>query len=146
MFCSACGVEIEAALNFCKRCGNRVDRRTSSSIAENLSQSMGYIGGFGLAGLVVGAFMLAKSGLPPEAVVIICFMYLATLFSICFMILRQTSPFSKREQKIQPERTANSEEGVYLKPAATSRLNASGLEPLSVTEHTTKELDEVLRK
>src|SRR5688500_538006 len=96
MFCSGCGVELEQGLNYCKRCGNRVGGDERSAVAQNLSSALGYIGGFGLLGLMLGAFMLSKAGMPSEVIGIISIVYLATLFGICFLILRQTALFIKK--------------------------------------------------
>ncbi|MEJ7622405.1 MAG: hypothetical protein WKF34_00275 [Pyrinomonadaceae bacterium] len=142
MYCSGCGTEVEAGLNFCKRCGNRVGGAESSSVAENLSRSLGYIGGFGLVALMIGAFLLVKANVAPEALVLISIFYLATLFGICFLILRQTAGLSSGNT-VRSDNRQQDAAAAYLKPVTTAQLSESADIPIGVTEHTTKTLDEV---
>ena len=64
MFRSGCGTQIQTGLNYCNRCGSRAPRSDSetNSIAVNLSQSMGYIGGFGMFGFLFVILILVKNG------------------------------------------------------------------------------------
>ena len=56
MYCSTCGTLINTELNYCNRCGARVDKLTTvenSSALEYLSMATGFVGLGGL-GLTVG--------------------------------------------------------------------------------------------
>ena len=143
MFCSGCGVKIDAALNFCNRCGNRVSEVEKSAVAENLSSALGYIGGFGLLGFIFALYLMMRSPIiAPGTIMLVSLFYLATLFGICFLILRQTEPFTSK----RPNRQSNGLETphpAYLKPVTTARLHEPADGPVSVTEHTTKHLDPV---
>jgi len=143
MFCSGCGTELNSDLNYCNRCGSRVAKGESSSVAENLSQAIAYIGGFGLLGFIFAVYLMMRSPvIAPGTIVIISFLYLATLFGICFMILRQTAPFAARKQN-EPMRGAGAEQPpASLRPVTTAQLGSPTHEPISVTEHTTRALEE----
>lgn len=144
MYCSGCGTEISSELNYCKRCGSPVAKGESSTVAENLSSAIGYIGGFGLLGFIFAVVMMARSGVVPgTALVLISFFYLAALFGICYLILRQTAmPFRKKAAESSLDLAA-AEHPVYLKPVTTAQLPEPNDQPISVTEHTTRTLDEI---
>jgi hypothetical protein len=141
MYCSGCGTELEGGLNYCNRCGNRVAKSESVSVAENLSQAISYIGGFGLLGFVFGFYMTARAGVPAGPLVLISVLYLATLFGICYMILQQTAPFTlrKRNNTVQ----GRDDSPAYIKSVTTAQLREPADHPISVTEHTTRTLDKV---
>lgn len=145
MYCANCGVQIKQELNYCNHCGARVSKvelETQKTVAENLSSSLGYIGGFGLFGFIFVALILVKNGVHPTALTFISLFYLASLFGICFLILRQTANLSK---KVLPK----SED--YQPVFQTVQLNSPNKaqleeyrEPiLSVTENTTRTLDKI---
>ena len=146
MFCSGCGTEVEGGLNYCKRCGNRVAQEPPSAVAENLSSALGYIGGFGLLGFIAVLYLLLRSPtISQGSIMLVSLVYLVTLLAICFLILRQTSPFTigARSKPQQPDVTSTP---AYLKPVTTAQLEASSEEPISIAEHTTRELEEVRRR
>jgi hypothetical protein len=152
VFCSNCGSRISPELNYCSRCGAKVsknDSETRKSVSENLSSSLGYIGGFGLVGFIFVVLALVKNDVPVKALVALSLFYLGALFGICYLILQQiaastsagksAAPVSDFGNNFQPDR---------LNPANTAQLE-SPREPaasVSVTENTTKTLDEVLLK
>ncbi len=143
MYCSGCGTKLGPNLNYCKQCGSRVPNDESISVAENLSQSIGYIGGFGLLGFIFGIYLMTRSGVAAGPVIVISFLYLATLFGICYMILRQTAPFTlKKKDRNDPE-SYSADTPAYLKPLTTAQLTEPVKSPVSVTEHTTRTLDEL---
>lgn len=142
MFCSGCGVQIDAALNFCNRCGNRVPKGEAASLAENLSQSMGYVGGFGLLGFIFVTAILIRKDVPMEAFVPIAFFYLGSLVTICWLMLRYSMQLTK--MKMESTRSGESySEPHYLSARTTAQLGDSIQQPASVTEHTTRTLDKI---
>lgn len=147
MYCSNCGSQIKPELNYCNRCGTRVsnpDAETQKSIAENLSSAIGYIGGFGMLGFIFVMLILVKNGVGERALIPISFFYLAALFGICFLILQQikNSPGKSVAGKTEYQGTFQTTPG--LKEATTAQLDAPRESFISVTENTTRTLDEVL--
>lgn len=145
MFCSGCGTQIQSGLNYCNRCGRRVAETDSEgvSIAKGMASSLGYIGGFGFLGFVFVALVLVKNGVTPNYLVPITFFYFASLFGICFLILKQTELIRKPEPR--RDELDGREQQAYLRPATTAQLEeARDLGVGSVTDHTTRTLDEVL--
>lgn len=145
MFCSGCGTQLQPDLNYCNRCGRRVAPDSeNTSIAANLSSSLGYIGGFGFLSFIFVALVLVKNGVPGNQIIPIAFFYFAALFGICFLIFRQTQIFSKFPRKHGPaEAGETGEQAAYLRPATTAQLYAATNSPASVTEHTTQTLENV---
>lgn len=144
MYCSGCGTEVESGLNYCKRCGSRVAGEERSAVAENLSSAIGYIGGFGLLGFIFAIYLMMRSPIIASGtIMIVSFFYLATLFGICFLILRQTAPFTLKKMKSQTGGDGESGNPAYLRPVTTAQLSEPTQPPISVTEHTTRTLDDV---
>jgi hypothetical protein len=150
MYCANCGSRIKPELNYCNRCGAKVSARETEmqkSIAENLSGAVGYIGGFGLVGFIFVVLVLVKNGVAEKALIPISFFYLAALFGICFLIIRQIKNLAGRPLHKQLEPDGSFQTAEQLSPANTAQLEAPR-EPLgaSVTENTTRTFDEVLLK
>ncbi len=145
MFCAGCGTQIQSGLNYCNRCGRRVAETDSeaTAVAKGMASSLGYIGGFGFLGYVFVALVLVKNGVPPNYLVPITFFYFASLFGICYLILKQTELVKKTEPRRDdlPAR----DQPTYLRPVTTAQLEEGrDLGVGSVTDHTTRTLDEVL--
>lgn len=144
MYCSGCGTELESGLNYCKRCGHRVAGNERSPVAENLSSGLAYIGAFGLLGFVAVMFLMMRSPIiAPGTIMLVSFLYLATLLAICFLILRQTAPFTLGGKRNTSPDDGGSGAPAYLPPPATARLNEPAQGPPGITEQTTRSLDEV---
>jgi hypothetical protein len=146
MFCSGCGTELEAGLNFCKRCGKAVGGTDHGKVGLNLTNALGAIGVFGFLGFALVFYLMMRSPtIPPGTILGVAGLYLATLFGICYLILRQTTALTSR--------TIGRESGdggsgapAYLRPASTNQLPEADDRGISVTEHTTKDLDTVAVK
>lgn len=146
MYCSSCGSQIQSELNYCNRCGAKVsgaDPVLQKSVADNLSGAVGYIGGFGLLAFVFVVYLVLRNGGEIRALIPISFFYLATVFGICYLLLRQVSELTGKShpRAINPPETV---QPAYLKPVTTAQLEESRQPPISVTENTTRTLDEVL--
>jgi len=146
MYCSGCGTQLQPDLNYCNRCGNRVAGESEkASVAESLSSSLGYVGGFGFLSFVFVVLVLVKNGVPGNQIIPISFFYFAALFAICFLILRQTELLSGRNRP--PNRKdlpMQSETPIYSRPAETNplkELREPGIG--SVIDETTRTLDAV---
>lgn len=146
MYCSACGSQVQNELNYCNRCGAKVsggDPVLQKSVADNLSSAIGYIGGFGLLAFVFVVYLVMRNGQDVRMLIPISFFYLATVFGICYLLLRHVSDLTGKSnpRSINPPESAPP---AYLKPVTTAQLEESRQPGISVTENTTRTLDEVL--
>lgn len=121
MYCSSCGGQIGEGLNFCSRCGKRVQelRAATPSAADNLIGALGYVGGGGFLGFFIMLAVLLKKGIPPEFLTLMAALYLATLFGICFLILRQGNMLSGKTKRSEAA-PADGYSPPSLRPATTA--------------------------
>ncbi|HVF48007.1 MAG TPA: hypothetical protein VNA17_10610 [Pyrinomonadaceae bacterium] len=144
MYCSGCGTELESGLNYCKRCGSRIAGAETSGVAQNLSNGVAAIGVFGVIGFVGSLYLMLQSPtIAPGTIMLVSFLYLATLFGLCLLVLRHIALFAKTPSG--PPSDGNTGAPAYLSPASTAQLTESKEPPIGVTEHTTKNLDEIPR-
>ncbi len=141
MYCSTCATEINAGLNYCKRCGARVDKLAlggnKSEALQYLSMATGFVGLGGL-GLTVGLIaILLKFGARSEVVVMLTFAFLSAVFGICFLMIQQISSMTKPSDEKIPEPANLSQLGAVN----TARLKEHREPARSVTENTTRALD-----
>ena len=147
MFCSTCGNEINRKLNYCKRCGARVENLKKSNggaaaekseALEYLSMASGFVGLGGL-GLTVGLIaILLKFAVPPTVIVIITLAFLSAVFGICFLTIRQISTMTN---SILGERLSEKASQPQIAAADTGQLEEFRRPARSVTENTTRTLD-----
>ena len=138
MYCSTCGTPLDTKLNYCNRCGGRIEKLATAqntTSLQNLSMGAGFIalGGLGLTVGLIG--ILLKNNVVIEAIVILAMCFLATVFGITFLMIRQLSKMTisaSGEQISEKPNPAQLEE--YRQPAQ------------SVTEHTTRTLEKELVK
>lgn len=114
MYCATCGTEIKPELNYCNRCGARVDKLATtegnSTVLQNLSMATGFVGLGGL-GLTVGLIaLLLKSGVVIEAVVMLALAFLVTVFGMTFCCFDKSRKFlmfcRRRKRKVFRGKTA----------------------------------------
>ncbi|MDQ6788299.1 MAG: hypothetical protein M3033_15955 [Acidobacteriota bacterium] len=147
MYCANCGSPINEELNYCNRCGKRVAGNElatrgdgSVSVLKSLSIATGFVGVFGVGGLIAIIIKLIESGIQSPAVVFLVFFFAATVFGICFLLTRQisrlteTSVSTKRnlKEKLAPEQ---------LNSNAAAQIESPREPFLSVTENTTRTLN-----
>ena len=148
MYCWSCGKDVKENLNYCSNCGARVEKGvqdTYSSRANNPSSSVTYLGIFGLIGFIILVSSLLRRNLDPGAVFAFSVLYLVALFGICFMILRQNSSSSEKRANKTPIDTHDYSAPKSFRSGITNQLDEPSSEPIpSVTENTTRTLDEVL--
>lgn len=148
MYCSTCGTEIQTALNYCKNCGARIEKGTvegNSTVLQYLAMGTGFVGVGGLGLTVALIAILLKNNVNPEVVVILSALFASLIFGICFMMIRQISKltnFSSVSSDKFPERNAPEQLGAVN----TAQLTAPREPAMSVTDTTTKTLDEVFVK
>lgn len=148
MYCANCGSTVKTELNYCNRCGAKVfraDLETQKATSENLTASLGYIGGFGLIGFIFVALVLVKNHVPPVALVFISLFYLAALFGICFLIIQQVRNISGNSSPEKVDFQSDFQTG-QLDAAHAAQLEEPRQQPISVTEHTTRTLDKIESK
>ena len=136
MYCERCGRQIDETLNYCNSCGAQLRRdNPQPRLAGVMIASLAFITIVGLivlAALLIG--LLDRMGPKPEPLFAFAAVYLATLFGICFMIMRQVSKLidAGLRSRDLPQRTS-SPPAVQLPPRSTSQLEEFR-EPASVTE------------
>ncbi|HSK71841.1 MAG TPA: hypothetical protein VK892_09120 [Pyrinomonadaceae bacterium] len=147
MYCWSCGTQINKQLNYCSSCGARIDKAASEDYSKwdfmnNPATAVGYLGVFGLGGFIFLVITLIKRNLDPSFVFAISALYLIALFGICFLLIRQMSHLSgKAEPKTNPDDEAAPR---AFRSEITAQLESPRQPAISVTENTTKTLDEVL--
>lgn len=145
MYCSTCGTLIETKLNYCNRCGARIEKTAAttpemSSSQQNLSMGAGFVGLGGL-GLTLGLIaILLKNNVVIEAVVVLAMCFLATVFGISFLMIRQLSKIISQPANKQISEKPN--------PATLGAPNTAQLEEhrepaRSVVENTTRTFDKI---
>jgi len=147
MFCPTCGNQIHADLNFCNRCGAKVagsDQGINKTVADNLSSAVGYIGGFGLLAFIFVIYLLVRSDVPSRVIVPISFFYLSAVFGICWLVLRHVADLTKKPHSNLTTTVHDTAQPAYLRPVTTAQLDEPRDMPISITENTTRTLDEVM--
>ena len=152
MYCATCGSLIDEKLNYCSRCGNRVVKdelatqaTVIASVLKSLAESAGWVGVVGVGGLIGLIAILLGNKVVPELIVILSVLFLATTFAICFLLTRQISRLT--ENLISPEESHKQKNVPEQLNAPVTQQIESPRQPFaSVTEHTTRTLDEVLAK
>lgn len=145
MYCSHCGTSIPGNLNYCKNCGSRVEKNAvivSNSSSKMAMAAAGAIGVVGLGGVFPLLKILLESRLDQPAILMVLFGYLVTVFLLVAMLVGHAW---KRSGDI---RVHADDANDYLPPKSfrgpvTARLEAHREPAVSVTEHTTRTLDEI---
>ena len=144
MYCEQCGKQIDEALNYCNSCGKQLKKDTSASrsLAGTMVSATAATTIFGLIILAVLIGNLFDRAGGNEPLFIFAMVYLVLLFGICYLIMRQVSKLLDAEvgSRDYPQRVAVP--AVQLPPRSTNQLDEFR-EPASVTDHTTRTLDEV---
>ena len=146
MHCSNCGTLLTQNLNYCQHCGSRNKTRalvTSSSPTNLLIAAGGAIGVFGLICFFPILRELLRSSLAPPAVVMILIAYLVTVLVMFGVLIGQAWKSGARIHANE-----RPDDDVYVAPSRIRSVNTAQLEaahgmPASVTEHTTRTLDEM---
>lgn len=150
MYCERCGKQIDNALNFCNACGAQIKQAKSEhqSVLNALITALIVVCTAGLGVLIGLMAILLDKFQNPEPAFIFALLYLATLFGIAFMIMRQISKLIDAKLKstdvAAAVRTFRDEPLVQLPPKTTNQLE-DFREPASVIENTTRTLEEVPR-
>src|SRR5688572_228551 len=96
MFCPNCGETVNKNLKYCKSCGERLSKATEidkdgmpGKMLDNILTTVFLVVMFGLGILVGLVAVLLGNNLEPKFVVLISIAYLAAVFGICFILLRE---------------------------------------------------------
>jgi hypothetical protein len=144
MYCEHCGKHIDEALNYCNGCGGQLRKENSQtkSLAGLMVSAMAATTVFGLIILAVLIGNLFERAGRNEALFVFAMVYLIMLFGICYMTMKQVSKLVDAELRTRdfPHRSATP--AVQLPPRSTNQLDEFR-EPASVTDNTTRTLDEI---
>ena len=145
MFCANCGNQIKPELNYCNRCGGKIEKINSEytqTSFQSISTAVSFIGLGGMIAIIIFALKLLKENVDISAVVAIIAMFLATILAIIYMTIRLMPQYldqSKTNEKSFPDFVPPNQ----ISSAKTARLEEPKQEPASVIENTTRTLDEV---
>src|ERR1035437_4767087 len=94
MFCPKCGKTVIDGLKFCNSCGERLGRAddkddTPAAMLGKILKTLSATSVFSLAVLIGLVGVLLGNNVKPEIVGVIVLAYLATVFGICFTLIRQ---------------------------------------------------------
>jgi hypothetical protein len=150
MYCSTCGNKIAENLNYCNSCGSRIEKNPliiGNSSSPQLARSLGIVTIAGLLGFIAVLKLLLDNGggLDVPAKVMILLGYLASVVIIAAMMIGHMWK-SSGDIRIRHRDLATADD--QPSPVSFRRVNTAQLEPagepgISVTEHTTRTLDEV---
>lgn len=148
MYCPTCGSKIENALNFCSRCGGKIEKKDASvsvSAYQSIGTTVGVVGLGGMIALVILSLKFLKEGIDIGSIAGIIAMFLVSILAMVYMIIRL---MPKYYEKSSPEAPAVDR---YVAPrslhsAKTAQLEEPKQSPASVIENTTRTLDEVFVK
>jgi hypothetical protein len=148
MYCSSCGNQIAEHLNYCNSCGARIEKNpliVGNSSQRLLTAAAGSIGVVGLICFVPLLQTLLQSSLTQGVMITILVLYLATVFLMFSVLIGHVW---KHSGDIRVKGRKPKEPDEYMGPAslrnvATAQLESPREPAISVTEHTTRTLDEV---
>lgn len=146
MYCPSCGNEIQNALNFCNRCGGKIEKlepATAVSKFQSIATTVTVIGLGGMIAIVILSLKLLKEGVDIAAIIPIIGMFLLTILAITYMVIKLV-PRSSEKSGSKEIAKSEYEAPRSLPGANTARLESPKDFPASVVEDTTKALDEVL--
>jgi hypothetical protein len=149
MFCPNCGKTVNQKLKYCNGCGERLSKAaeidkdgTPGKMLDNILTALFLVAMFGFGILVGLVAVLLGNNVEPKFVVLISIAYLAAVFGICYILLSQVPKLIDARLRTT---VSDSESGVHpqLKPITTAQLEEFREPVTSVTDHTTKTLDQV---
>jgi hypothetical protein len=152
MFCAKCGEKLTTELNFCNRCGTRVDKTEAIAQTQkrnrmftSLAFTTAAIAIFGLAILIPILTLLVLNDVDKVAIIFLTAFYLSAVFGICAHLSRLLGKLVD---------SSLGQKDIVIPDAAPkefeARKNAQLGEPripvMSVTEHTTRTLEDISLK
>ena len=149
MFCPNCGTTVNKKLKYCNSCGERLSKSGEidkdgmpGKMLDNILTTVFLVVMFGLGILVGLVAVLLGSNVEPKFVVFITIAYLAAVFGICYTLLTQVPKLIDARLKADGF-AEESRQAVRLTPLTTAQLEEYREPIMSVTDRTTKTLDQV---
>ena len=147
MYCSKCGSLVNDNLNYCNACGEKLakakDKDAPKSMLDDVLTALCLIAIFGLVFLVGLVAVLLDKSVPYNLVIGISIAYLLTLLSICFMLLRQVPKLIDAGLTDHRAEKFEATQPVQLTSPTTAQLEEHREPVPSVTENTTRTLEEI---
>ncbi len=148
MFCANCGKSVDKKLKYCNACGQRLGRENDENtdsparMLDDILDTLFWTAVLTLGILIGLVAVLLANNVKSEIFASIVFIYLATVFGICFMLARQIpklidarlKAFSTGSEDKQDKQISNT---------STPQLREYREPVLSVTDHTTRTLEKV---
>ena len=150
MYCSSCGNQISDALKYCNSCGAKQkkgkDRSVNAQMLDDVLTTVFLVVMFGL-GIFVGVIaVLLDNNVARELLALIAIGYLAAVFAICFMLLSQAKRLISASLESQGSDRQEAALPLQMPARSNAQLEAHREPAISVTEHTTRDLDLIERK
>lgn len=148
MHCPSCGNSVKKGLKYCNSCGERLGRQDEDKdgmpgkMLDNILTTLFLIVMFGLGILVGLVAVLLGNNVQTGLVALIVVAYLAAVFGVCFMLVKQVPKLIDAKLKIL-NGAAGDHSSPQLRPLTTAQLGEYREPVMSVTEHTTRTLDNV---
>jgi len=145
MYCSHCGSLSAGNLNYCNNCGARNERNPlviGNSASRPFAFGAAVIGMVGLVGFFPVLRELLHSGVDPLVMIVLLIAYLATVL-LMFAVLVGHVWKNSGDIRVKAPQSDQDGQDRYLRPITTAQLEEPHDAPASVTEHTTRTLDEV---
>lgn len=148
MYCPKCGKTVDGALKYCNSCGERLSKMDEDKdgmpgkMLDNILTTLFLIVMFGLGILVGLVAVLLDKEVRTEVVTLIVLAYLASVFGICAMLVKQVPKLiDAKLRALWPAAPVTSP--AQLEPRTTAQIMEHRQPVMSVTDHTTKTLDKV---
>jgi hypothetical protein len=148
MYCSNCGNQIIGKLKYCNSCGDRLAKEEDrdgmpGKMLDNILTTLFLVVMFGFGILVGLVAVLLGNGVDPQAVGVISLVYLASVSFICFMLLWQVRKLIDARLNARKSELPDNSPLQFVPPNAAPRLEEYRQPASSVTDHTTRALEEV---
>ncbi|MBK6751016.1 MAG: zinc ribbon domain-containing protein [Acidobacteria bacterium] len=149
MFCPKCGTTVGTDLKYCKNCGEQLFKAaefdidgTPGKMLDNVLTTLFLVVMFGLGILVGLVAVLLGNSIEPKFVVMIAIAYLAAVFGICYTLLSQVPKLidARLKSGMNVHETSQPQQ---LRPLTTAQLEEFREPAMSVTDHTTRALEEM---
>ncbi len=148
MFCPNCGKNVDQKLKFCNSCGERLARHAEDKdsipgkMLDDILETLFWFGILGLGILVGLVAILLGNNVEPKFVVFISIAYLAAIVLVCYTLSSQVPKLI--DARLKAAQAADEIPQVAQLSSPTTAQLIEYREPaMSVTDHTTRTLDEV---
>jgi hypothetical protein len=145
MYCKDCGNAVNKGLKYCNSCGRKLgtddDKTGTAKMLDDVLETLFWTAILGLGILVALVAVMLNRDVRPDVIGVVTIAYLVVLFGICLPLARQVPKLidAKLRDAVPP---AWDDAHPQLQPLTTAQLYEHR-EPASVTEHTTRALEEL---